>query len=102
MNVVESCSRKGASGAADGMLEPGERRTPPKAINVLLPVWGYPFVRQFLEVSLPTLLAPGNLPALAKALPCTFILMTSEEDAESCASIRPSIDFRRSARPRSG
>ena len=41
---------------------------------------GPPFRRQFLEFCLPTLLAPGNVPALAKALPCRFVLMTSVND----------------------
>src|SRR5208282_897732 len=59
---------------------PQERRPPPKAVKVLLPVWGYRFVREFLECCLPTLLAPGNVPALAAALPTEFILLTSIED----------------------
>ena len=59
---------------------PQERRPPPKAVKVLLPVWGYRFVRQFLECGLPTLLAPGNVPALAAALPTEFVLLTSGED----------------------
>ena len=33
----------------------------------------------FCEVSLPTLLAPGNLPALAKALPCKLVFLTSSD-----------------------
>lgn len=58
----------------------GRRSTPPAAVKLLLPVWGYRFVRQFLDVGLPTLLAPGNLPALARTLPCEFVILTSEED----------------------
>jgi hypothetical protein len=61
------------------------RRPPPRAIRLLLPVWGYRYVRQFLEFSLPTMLAAGNLPALAQALPCTFVLLTSRDDAEFIA-----------------
>jgi hypothetical protein len=53
----------------------------PKAIQLLVPVWGTAFISQFLRVSLPTLLAPGNLPALAKALPCKLIFLTSSDDA---------------------
>jgi hypothetical protein len=69
---------------ADGLAENRptlERRSPPAAIKVLLPAWGMHHVRVFLEFCLPTLLAPGNVPALAKALPCTFVVMTSLEDA---------------------
>jgi hypothetical protein len=47
---------------------------------LLLPVWGHRYVRQFLEVGLPTLLAPGNVPALAQSLPCEFQLLTSAAD----------------------
>jgi 2-polyprenyl-3-methyl-5-hydroxy-6-metoxy-1,4-benzoquinol methylase len=57
-----------------------ERRAPPKWIKVLVPVWGYEFAQQFLNVSLPTLLAPGNLPALAKTLPTEFIFLTGRRD----------------------
>ena len=59
----------------------GKRRNPPKAIQLLVPVWGATYTSQFVEVSLPTLLSPGNLPALAKALPCKFIFLTSSTDA---------------------
>jgi hypothetical protein len=57
-----------------------ERRSAPKAIKVVLPVWGYNYVRQFLEIGLRTLLAPGNIPALATTLPTEFVLLTSEDD----------------------
>ena len=63
-------------GSTDGRL----RRSPPTAAKLVLPVWGYRYVRQFLEVSLPTLLAPGNIPALAEALDCEFIILTSVDD----------------------
>jgi hypothetical protein len=55
-------------------------RGDPKAITLLLPAWGFRYVRQFLEFGLPTLLAPGNVPALAQALPCTFVILTTSED----------------------
>src|SRR5262245_57539261 len=59
----------------------GRRHNPPKAIQLLVPVWGITYTSQFLEISLPTLLSPGNLPALAKALPCKVIFLTSSTDA---------------------
>ena len=58
-------------------------RSPPTAIKVLMPVWGLRYTRQFLEFCLPTMLAPGNVPALAQALPCTFVVMTSHEGRAS-------------------
>lgn len=57
------------------------RRPPPTAVKILMPVWGYRYIRQFVEFCLPTLLTPGNIPALAEALPCEFHLMTSAADA---------------------
>jgi len=60
---------------------PPRRLTQPTQIKLVLPVWGYKFVRAFLEQGLPTLLAPGNVPALARTLPCQFVVMTSYDDA---------------------
>src|SRR3977135_2999451 len=60
-------------------------RPPARAVRLLLPVWGYRYVKQFLEFALPTMLAPGNVPALASMLPCTFVLLTSADDADTIA-----------------
>jgi hypothetical protein len=49
-------------------------------ITLLMPVWGYRFTGRFLEFCLPTLLAPNNIPALARELPCRFVLLSSEGD----------------------
>ena len=48
---------------------------------MLVPVWGYRYVSEFLEFGLPTLLATGNLPTVARELPFRVIVLTSEEDA---------------------
>ncbi len=62
---------------------PGTRqRPPPTAVQLLLPVWGRRYIRQFIELGLPTLLAPGNLPAVAKALPTRLVFLTSSQDGE--------------------
>jgi hypothetical protein len=70
-------SRPHAAGAMSG-LEP--RRPPPACAKLLLPVWGHRYVRQFLEIGLPTLMAPGNVPALAASLPSEFEILTSAAD----------------------
>jgi hypothetical protein len=57
-----------------------DRRPPLKSVKLLLPVWGHRYVRQFLEVGLPTLMAPGNVPALAQSLPSEFAILTSAAD----------------------
>ncbi len=56
------------------------RTSPVRAVQVLLPVWNAPHVDRFLTYSLPTLLAPGNLPAVAAAAPTTFVILTSADD----------------------
>lgn len=51
-----------------------------KQITLLMPVWGYQFIGRFLEFCLPTLLAPNNIPAIARELPCRFVLLSSVTD----------------------
>ena len=60
--------------------EPGALRSPARFGALLVPIWGYRFVSQFLEFGLPTLLAPGNLPSVARELPFRVVALTSEED----------------------
>jgi hypothetical protein len=69
-----------SSDARIAVEKPVAPRGPVKSVTLLLPVWGYRFVSQFLEFCLPTLLAPGNIPAIAATLPCRFILLSSELD----------------------
>lgn len=57
-------------------------RRPPGFIEVLLPVWGARYTRDFVDFSLPSLLAPGNLPALSRFGRCTFVLLASAKDAD--------------------
>ena len=45
-----------------------------------MPVWGYQFIGRFLEFCLPTLLAPNNIPAIAREKPCRFVLLSSVAD----------------------
>ena len=71
---------------------PQRRQHPPKQVKLLLPVWGLRYILQFLEFSLPTLLAPGNLPAVAKELSSEFVFLTSSEDAEILTS-HPGIEY---------
>jgi hypothetical protein len=51
-----------------------------KGIYVIMPVWGQRFVARWLRYSLPSLLSPGNLPALATMFPVKFVLYTTEAD----------------------
>jgi hypothetical protein len=65
---------------ADTPARTADGRSRPRAICVLLPVWGDEYITKFLEQSLPTLLAPGNVPALAKALPTRFVFLSRARD----------------------
>src|SRR5215216_5559166 len=84
MKMVDVLSVRENLSAPPPVLAPvlPERRTSPASVKLVLPVWGYEYVRQFLECGLPTLLAPGNVPALTGELPCEFIILTSSDDEE--------------------
>lgn len=79
--IHKASSEQEVAAQNQGPQNAGQGRGAPKFIQLLLPVWGPKFITQFLTVSLPTLLAPGNLPALAKALPSKFIFLTNTEGA---------------------
>ncbi len=49
-------------------------------VSVLLAVWGEKFIEDFLQLSLPSLLASGNIPALASTYPTRFIILTRKQD----------------------
>jgi hypothetical protein len=51
-----------------------------KGIYIATPVCGAPYVDRWLRYSLPTLLAPGNLPALAKDHRLKLLLFCTQED----------------------
>ncbi|MBI3631028.1 MAG: hypothetical protein HY221_01710, partial [Candidatus Sungbacteria bacterium] len=46
-------------------------------ICFLLALWGENYIRTFCEVSLRSLLAEGNIPALAREYTCSFCLLTT-------------------------
>lgn len=56
-------------------------RLPPNNIQILLPVWGARYTRDFLELCLPSLLAPGNIPALSELARCSLVLLAPAGDA---------------------
>ncbi|HTV26153.1 MAG TPA: hypothetical protein VMF32_00020 [Xanthobacteraceae bacterium] len=64
----------------------------PRGVKIVLPVWGRNFVNQFLDYGLPSLLAPGNVPAVAAAVPTEFLILTSTYDSDY---IRGHAAFRR-------
>jgi hypothetical protein len=65
---------------SDNLEAAASNRRAIKQITLLMPVWGYQFVGRFLEFCLPTLLAANNIPAIARAMPCRFVLLSSVAD----------------------
>ena len=55
-------------------------RPPLKMVRCLLPIWGFAYVKNFLEVALPTWLADDNLPAVSRMVETEFVFLTSRED----------------------
>jgi hypothetical protein len=78
MNKIDVLPREELAGSEP--LTQQRRRSSLKAAKLLLPVWGYSYIRQFLEYGLPTLLAPDNIPAVAAAIPTEFVILTSADD----------------------
>lgn len=52
----------------------------PFLFNVV--VWGESYVRKFLDYTLPTLLAPRNIPSLCAVRDCEFLIVTTALDIE--------------------
>jgi hypothetical protein len=63
-----------------GMIAADRRPSAARQVTCLLPVWGLAWVKRFLNVALPTWLAPGNLPAIAAKLPAEMVVLTARED----------------------
>ena len=52
----------------------------PTAFHVVALVWGNEYIDPFLELSLPSLLAPGNIPSLGAVAPVVFKFFTQAAD----------------------
>src|SRR5580692_11838849 len=46
--------------------------------RVITYAWGEKYVSDLLSLTLPALLAPGNLPHLAAAVPCEVVILTQQ------------------------
>jgi len=58
----------------------------PIKVNYLLAVWGEQFIRQFMDLSLRTLLSQGNIPAMAAEADSTFTFLTRRADRKIFAN----------------
>ena len=50
------------------------------SIRVLVPVWGQRYIDMFLDIGLPSMLTPRNLPTLAAEYACEFVFLTKAAD----------------------
>jgi len=46
-------------------------------VRVLVPIWGKRYIKQFIDLALPSFLAPGNLPALEEATNLEMVILVS-------------------------
>jgi hypothetical protein len=49
-------------------------------VRLLVPVWGERYIKLFADLTLMSLLAPGNLPALAEATELEVVMLTASSD----------------------
>ena len=57
-------------------------------------VWGKEYLDYYIQLSLPTLLAPGNIPCLAKQYELVFLIYTFRADKEKLENAQEFIDLR--------
>ena len=62
--------------------QPGDRPLDTVPFYLTVAVWGRDFTDLFIDICLPSLLAPGNIPALAHRDGSRFFIFTTEEDAK--------------------
>src|SRR5262249_51332177 len=58
--------------------------------RIITCAWGERYVHQLLSLTLPALLAPGNLPSVAASVPCELVILT-EEGFFATVNTHPSI-----------
>jgi hypothetical protein len=57
-------------------VTPGEPNPTKDAARLILPVWGDSYIKQALSITLPAVLAPGNLPAISEMFDLEFVIVT--------------------------
>jgi len=54
--------------------------------NIVTVLWGENFIDRYLKTTLPTLLAPGNIPTFTAGRQCEYRIYTTAKDAEILSS----------------
>lgn len=65
-----------------------------KGILWIIPIWGDEYVDRWLRYGFPSMMTPGNLPALMRQFPVDVLLLTGDADA---ARLRAACPFKISA-----
>ena len=58
-----------------------------KSVDVVTVIWGKTYVERWAEINAPTLLAPGNIPALAREMSVYLVFYTTHEDRDRIRSL---------------
>ena len=66
-----------------------------QSARLIIPVWGERYVNKVLSVTLPAVLAPGNLPALSRMFDVELVLVT---ESRLFDLVRGSPSFQAAAR----
>src|SRR6266496_1204400 len=75
----ESFRQSALDRAAASVSTLGENDLPFKLpTRIITCAWGEKYIGELLSLTLPALLAPGNLPYVASAVPCELIILTEE------------------------
>jgi hypothetical protein len=83
-NIVEVCLTEGArilkrpyrlAASGDG-TERGSSENWREPARVITMAWGDRYIDDLVEITIPALLAPGNLPAFAEQFDCEFVIVT--------------------------
>ena len=92
----------GGSTASAADIENSHRRregspnnSRPMKFHFSIAAWGEAFLDVLCRIHLPSLLAPGNLPAFLDMFPLEYRLYTTPEDAETLSGMRGFRDFSR-------
>jgi hypothetical protein len=75
---------------------PEEQVMSKRPTRIITYAWGESYLHELLSLTLPALLAPGNLPSVAALVPCELIILTEERffaTANSHASIKNAKQF---------
>ncbi|MTJ93005.1 MAG: hypothetical protein F8N36_09105 [Desulfovibrio sp.] len=65
----------------------GGQQASEKSIDVVTVIWGKTYVERWAEINAPTLLAPGNIPAMAKKMSVCLVFYTTHEDRDRIRSL---------------